>query len=102
MEVDTIEIEADEKEDAEIDTIETKAEEIKLVDGYAKGTEAMAKTKNTKFETEFEEKRHRVAEAVAKAKEIIKEKELEEEKCKKKKDFEEEKRKKKGRVKKEE
>ena len=103
-EFDTIEIEAEEKEDAEIDTIEIEAEEIKLVDGYAKGTEAMAKTKtkNTKLETVLEEKWHRVAEAVAKAKEILKEKELEEEKLRKKKDFEEEKRKKKGRVKKEE
>ena len=55
-----------------IDIDEIEAEEMKLVDGYAKGTEAMAKTKNTKFKTEFEEKRHRVAEAVAKAKEIIK------------------------------
>ena len=64
---------------------------------FTKGTKAMAK-----LETVLEEKRHRVAEAVAKAKEILKEKELEEEKLRKKKDFEEEKRKKKGRVKKEE
>jgi hypothetical protein len=64
---------------AEVDTIEIEAEEIKI-DGHAKGPEAMVKTKNTELETVLEEKRHRVAEAVAKAKEILKEKELEEEK----------------------
>ena len=67
----------------------------------------MAKTKNTKLEAVvgvsevLEEKRHRVAEAVAKAKEILKKKELEEEKLLKKERFRGRKTKKKGRIKKE-